>query len=101
MRFKDNFKKPHAWDMGKRFRRVCTKAEINNLRIHDLRHFATTALFMDEIPDAMIAKMTGHRSRELRKYQHLSPEFRKQTGERIARKLTGTSTGTVTVSELS
>jgi len=101
VRFKDNFKKPHAWDLGKRFRRICGLAEINNLRIHDLRHFATTVLFMDEIPDAMIAKMTGHRSRELRKYQHLSPEFRKQTVERIARKLTGTPTGTVTVSELS
>ncbi|OLE51290.1 MAG: hypothetical protein AUG51_24015 [Acidobacteria bacterium 13_1_20CM_3_53_8] len=101
VRFKGNFKKPHAWDLGKRFRRISGLAEINNLRIHDLRHFATTVLFMDEIPDAMIAKMTGHRSRELRKYQHLSPEFRRQTVERIAQKLTGTSTGTVTVSELS
>ncbi|HEX8649588.1 MAG TPA: site-specific integrase [Pyrinomonadaceae bacterium] len=100
VRFKGDFKKPHAWDLGKRFRRICKLAGINNLRIHDLRHFATTVLFMDEIPDAMIAKMTGHRSRELRKYQHLSPQFRKQTVERIARKLTGTSTGTVTVSEL-
>jgi hypothetical protein len=51
---------------------------------------------MDEIPDAMIAKMTGHRSRELQKYQHLSPEFKRQTVEKIAQKLTGT----VSVSEL-
>jgi len=97
---KDNFKKPHAWDLGKRFRRVCKLAGIKDLRIHDLRHFATTVLFMDEIPDAMIAKMTGHRSRELQKYQHLSPEFKRQTVEKIAQKLTGTSTGTVSVSEL-
>jgi integrase len=97
---KDDFKKPHAWDLGKRFRRVCKQVGIDDLRIHDLRHFATTVLFMDEIPDAMIAKMTGHRSRELRKYQHLSPEFKRQTVEKIAQKLTGTSTGTVPVSEL-
>lgn len=102
VRFKsrEDFKKPHAWDLGKRFRRVCKLAGINDLRIHDLRHFAATVLFMDEIPDAMIAKMTGHRSRELRKYQHLSPEFKRLTVEKIAQKLTGTPTGTVAVSEL-
>ena len=75
---------------------VCNQARIENLRIHGLRHFATTVLFMDEIPDAMISKMTGHRSRELRKYQPLSPEFKWQTVEKIAQKLTGT----VAVSEL-
>ncbi|SRR6266498_5388444 len=79
---KEDFKKPHAWDLGKRFRRVCKLAGIKDLKIHDLRHFATTVLFMDEIPDAMIAKMTGHRSRELRKYQHLNPEFKRLTVEK-------------------
>ncbi len=43
-----------------------------------------------------LTKMTGHRSRELRKYQHPSPEFKRQTVEKIAQKLTGT----VSVSEL-
>jgi integrase len=101
VKFKDveKFSRPHAWDLGKRFRRVCGLAEIKNLRIHDLRHFAATVLFMEEVPDAMIAKLTGHRSRELRKYQHLSPEFKNQTVNKIAQKLTGTPTGTVVVSE--
>jgi hypothetical protein len=79
---KEDFKQPYAWDLGKRFRRVCKLAGITDLRIHDLRHLATTVLFMDEIPDAMIAKVTGHRSRELRKYQHVSPEFKRQTVEK-------------------
>jgi hypothetical protein len=57
---KEDAKKPHAWDLGKRFRRVCKLAGIEDLRIHDLKYFATTVLFMDEIPNAMIAKMTGH-----------------------------------------
>ena len=99
-KFSEDFKKPHAWDLGKRFRRVCRLAGIKDLRIHDLRHFATTVLFMDEIPDAMISKMTGHKSRMLQRYQHLSPEFKRQTVEKIAQKLTGTPTGTVPVSEL-
>lgn len=46
--------KPHAWDLRKRFKRICTRAGINDLRIHDLRHFATTMLFMEGVPDAII-----------------------------------------------
>jgi integrase len=84
VRFKENFSKPHAWDIGKRFRRICKLAKVENLRVHDLRHFATTVLFMKGVPDAMIAKMTGHGSRELKRYQHLSPEFKKQTVDLIA-----------------
>jgi integrase len=88
-RFKDvaNFKKPHAWDLGFRFRRACTLAGINNLRIHDLRHFATTMLFIEGVPDAIIRKMTGHRSEELERYKHLSPSFKQQSTELIAGQL--------------
>jgi hypothetical protein len=51
------------------------------------RHFAATVLFMNGIPDAMISKMTGHTSRELKKYQQLSPDFKKQTVERSKKPL--------------
>jgi integrase len=100
VRFQSNFKKPHAWDMGKRFRRICKLAGIQNLRIHDLRHFVATVLFMKGVPDAMIAKVTGHRSRELKRYQHLSPEFRKQTVEMIAGELSITNRITQLSSDL-
>lgn len=95
VRFKEDFKKPHAWDMGKRFRRICKLAGIEDLRIHDLRHFATTVLFMRGIPDPIISKMTGHKSRELKRYQHLSPIFKQQTVDLIAEEL-GNSTDTPT-----
>ncbi len=81
------FKKPHAWDIGKRFRRIRDLAGITDLRIHDLRHFATTMLFIEGVSDAIIRKMTGHRSDELERYKHLSPEFSRQTTELIAGKL--------------
>jgi integrase len=89
VRFRDveKFSKPHAWDLGKRFRRICELAEVHDLRIHDLRHFATTMLFIEGVADAIIRKMTGHRSEELERYKHLSPAFKQQTVELIAGQL--------------
>ena len=87
VRYSENFKKPHAWDLGKRFRRVCRDVGITDLRIHDLRHFAATTLFLKGVPEAIIAKMTGHKSRELRRYEHLSPVIKQQTVELIAGEL--------------
>ena len=81
------FQKPHAWDIGKRFRKVRDDAGIKDLRIHDLRHFATTMLFIEGVADTIIRKMTGHRSEELERYKHLSPQFLQQTTELIAGKL--------------
>jgi len=83
----EKFSRPHAWDMGKRFRRICTLAKVHDLRIHDLRHFATTMLFIEGVADAIIRKMTGHRSEELERYKHLSPAFKQQTVELIAGQL--------------
>lgn len=91
VRFKGDFQKPHVWDLGKRFRRICRLAKVKDLRIHDLRHYATTVLFMKGIPDSIISKMTGHKSRELKRYQHLSPVFKQQTVELIAQDLSGNS----------
>jgi len=83
-RFKVNFKRPHAWDFGKRFRRVAKLAGIEALRIHDLRHFAASTLTGAGIEDNIIGLLTGHRSRELRRYQHLREELKRKTVDLIA-----------------
>ena len=48
-------------------------------------------LFIEGVPDAIIRKMTGHRSEELERYKHFSPTFKQQTvdliGNEIARQL--------------
>ena len=44
-------------------------------------------LFIEGVSDAIIRKMTEHRSDELERYKHLSPEFTRQTTELIAGKL--------------
>jgi integrase len=83
-RFKGNFKRPHAWDFGKRFRRVAKLAGVAALRIHDLRHFAASTLTSAGIEDNIIGLLTGHKSRELRRYQHLREELKRKTVDLIA-----------------
>ena len=58
---------------------------------------ATTILFLRGIPEAVIRKLTGHRSRELERYEHLSPLIKQQTVELIAEELrSATDTRTAT-----
>lgn len=44
--------------------------------------------------DGVIRKLTGHRSRELERYQHLSQALKQQTVEVVAAELFGTNNGT-------
>ena len=83
------FNRPYRWDMRKKFLAACKTAKIKDLRIHDLRHMSTSILFCAGVPDNVIAKLTGHRGRTLDCYKHLSPQFRSQTVELIARILGG------------
>ena len=41
-------------------------------------------LFIEGVADAVIRKLTGHRSEELERYKHFSPAFKQQTIELIA-----------------
>src|SRR5580704_18828248 len=84
MRFKGDFKRPHELDFGKRFRRVAKLAGVEALRIHDLRHFAASTLTGAGIEDNIIGLLTGHKSRELRRYQHLREELKRKTVDLIA-----------------
>jgi integrase len=86
-RFQGNFKKPHTWDLGKRFRRVARAAGIKDLRIHDLRHFTASTLTCAGVEDNIISLLTGHKSRELRRYQHLREDLKRRTVDLIAKAL--------------
>jgi integrase len=97
-------KRPYRWDFGKQFRTLAKTAGLRDIRIHDLRHAGATILMTLGVPDPIVRKLTGHRSRELERYQHLTPEVRSLTVNLIAtelfrakraRKETGTPTGTV------
>jgi integrase len=86
-------------DLRKPFQAACKRAGIKDLRIHDLRHTATTILFLQGVPEAIIRKLTGHRSRELERYEHLSPVLKRQTVTRIASVLNASDTPSVGESE--
>ena len=97
-------KRPYRWDYGKEFRALAKAANLKDIRIHDLRHAGATILMTLGVPDAIVRKLTGHRSRELERYQHLTPELRAMTVNLIAtalfrakraKKESGTPTGTV------
>jgi hypothetical protein len=105
-------RRPHSraaarrWDFGKQFRALAKATGIQNVRIHDLRHAGATILMTLGVPDPIVRKVTGHRSRELERYQHLTPELRALTVNLIATELfrgkrarkereSGTPTGTV------
>jgi integrase len=74
-------KRPYRWDFGKQFRALAKAAGIQNVRIDDLRHAGATILMTLGVPDPIVRKVTGHRSRELERYQHLTPELRALTRE--------------------
>jgi len=61
---------------------------VRDIRIHDLRHAGSTILMVTlVVPDSIVRKITGHRSRELERYQHLTPEVRALTANLIATEL--------------
>jgi len=95
-----NPKKPYRWDFGHEFRQLVRSLGIENVRIHDLRHTGPSVLLMQGIPGDVVRKITGHRSRGLERYQHLSPVFRAQTVDLIAQVLlSDTPTDTVALGE--
>jgi integrase len=57
------------------FGRVCTRAKLENLHFHDLRHEATSRLFEKGLNMMEVAAITGHKTLEmLKRYTHLKAE---------------------------
>jgi len=62
-------------DLGKHFRRICHRAGVEDLVIHDLRHEATSRFFeKGKLSDMEIMKITGHTQYStLERYVKLRP----------------------------
>lgn len=60
---------------SRKFADTCKKAEIENLRFHDLRHEATSRLFEKGFNPMEVASITGHKTLQmLKRYTHLKAE---------------------------
>ena len=74
----------HLTDIQKPWRRIRSRAELEDVRIHDLRHsFASRALALGEsLP--MIGKLLGHTQvQTTARYAHLASESVKASGSRV------------------
>ncbi|MFC1684044.1 tyrosine-type recombinase/integrase [Pseudomonadota bacterium] len=64
---------PHS--VTRAFERACKRAEIEDLRFHDLRHEATSRFFEKGLNLMEVASITGHQDlRMLKRYTHIRPE---------------------------
>lgn len=61
--------------VSRNFAQACRKAEISDLRFHDLRHEATSRLFEKGLTVMQVATITGHKTLQmLNRYTHLRAE---------------------------
>ena len=78
----------HLKKLGHAWRRLRARAELDDVRLHDLRHsFASSALALGEsLP--MIARLLGHRRIEsTARYAHLARGAVREAAERVAESL--------------
>jgi len=67
-------KKPY-YDLKKPFERLCDKADINDLRFHDLRHTAATRMVSAGIDLVVVQELLGHHDiKTTMRYSHPVPE---------------------------
>lgn len=77
-------KRPHRWDIGKQVRAAAKVVGLDGLRVHDLKHIGPSILLARGIDENVVRKITGHRSKELWRYQHLMPRLRETTVNIVA-----------------
>ncbi len=83
----------HPYDLNGPWRRICVRAGIENLRLHDLRHsFAAVGAGLGlSLP--MIGKLLGHtQPRTTARYAHLAADPMHEAAERIGAELAAAMT---------
>ena len=75
----------HDWSLGATWQRLRRAADINDVRIHDLRHSAASAAISAGCTLALVGKLLGHKTpNTTARYAHLSAE----AGQKAARLMT-------------
>lgn len=72
-----------------RFKRICRNVGIENVRLHDLRHYCASILHAKGYPDAYIQSRTGHSTAEVLRviYTHALDDEKKIMEEKMVQDL--------------
>jgi integrase len=81
----------HPESISQRFDRLCSRAGVRRIRLHDLRHTAATLMLEDGTPVKVAAEMLGHANPAVTQatYQHVLPGMAEAAGERLSGRLLG------------
>jgi integrase len=73
------------------FKRALTRADLPDIRIHDLRHTAATIMLAEGVNPRVVADLLGHTdvSITLNRYSHILASMEESAAERMARALEG------------
>jgi integrase len=75
----------HIFDLRKPFERACKRAEIENFRIHDIRHTFASIAVMSGASLYDVQKLLGHQDIAMtQRYAHLSDEGLKRATAGVA-----------------
>lgn len=84
----------HLADLKRPWARLCEKAGITNLRVHDLRHNFASAGATGGLSLHLIGKLLGHlRTETTARYSHLADDPIRAANERIANRLSHSLNG--------
>jgi integrase len=75
----------HPNTLTYQFKRLCIKAGVPSIRIHDLRHSAATLMIAQGISPDVVQKRLGHSdvALTLRIYTHASPQVQRDAADRL------------------
>jgi len=71
-----SYEKPvPKWYIQRLFKKACAKARVYPYRLHDLRHTFNTNMLKAGVSQAVIMKLTGHKTNKMfLRYSHLDRE---------------------------
>ena len=77
----------HPDSTSRAFRRICQQAGVEDVRLHDLRHYVATRLLAAGVDVRTVAGRLGHRnpSTTLNVYSHFVPETDQEAAETLGR----------------
>jgi integrase len=79
------YKEKPIWDVKTAFDKACRRARITNLRLHDLRHTASTNLRRAGVDATTAMKIVGHKSERMhRRYNTVEPEDLRRAVSQLA-----------------